>query len=76
MHPAATMKNWAHQLHDGMLRCEHSLGEHLHNRSFWIGIAALLFIGLMTALLIWAWRVQPESIDGFDYMYPYMYYRV
>ncbi len=77
MHLNLTLKHWSHHLHDDMLRFEHTVSTHFHSRHFWIGLgAALLLIGLMTLLLIWAWRMPAESFDGFDYMYPYMYYRI
>ena len=77
MHPVMTMKNWGHHLHDDMLRFEHSVSEHIHSPHFWVGACvALLIIAVMTFLMFWAMRVDPGTIDGFDYMYPYMYYRV
>ncbi len=77
MHPAMTIKIWIHHLHDDVLRFEHALGELLRSRHFWMGaFVALLFVGLMMILLLWAMRSQPGTIDGFDYMYPYMHYRV
>lgn len=77
MHPITTVKYWGHHMHDDLLRFEHAFSEHLHSRHFWVGVfAALLFIGLLTALMLWAWSVQPEMFDGFDSIYPYMYYGV
>ena len=76
MHPLNTMKHWSHHLHDDMLRFEHVLSTQCHNHRFWIGVGiAVLFISLMTLLFVWAWRT-PGTIDGFEYMYPYMYYPV
>jgi hypothetical protein len=77
MQPIGTMKHWSHQLHDGMLSMGHHISDHLHSRTFWIGVGvAFLIVGLVT-LVVFAARSAPIQLPK-DYPYggiPYSPYR-
>jgi hypothetical protein len=77
MHLETNIKHWSHHLHDDMLAIRHGIGEQLHHRHLWIGLAiALLILGLMTLLTIAVWHMPAGSLENYQYGYPSLYYPV
>jgi hypothetical protein len=51
MHPASTVKNWSHHLHDDKGALWHGIAKPLHSQELWIWIGlAMLFSGLLALI--------------------------